>query len=268
MKRKFFSLVPLLAVAAMAIVPAVSQAGPLHWYKGGVKLPANKTQLPYVSWGGKTNLKQLSPAGEINCKGAGAGYIENPEGGGAGKGAVLDASFYECKAPKCEAEVAASPLGGLGFKGQGAAVTYNFPWNLQLTETSLKTGAVPSLKLGKGFAEGYPAKIQEPDGTGTSFGAAGAIGAVVVCEIFPNPEAVAGKESRVGGELPFEGELNPIVGGSLNEGESMSKPMKEEFTGKATGELEDPLGPGAGGYNEGQVKFGGYELQAGLGVKE
>jgi len=278
MNKKFLTrLVPLLAIAAFAVVPATAQALTPHWYKNGSILKA-ATPTPVLTWGGATNLKQESPAGEINCKGAGAGNVENPTGGGPGKGQSEDSSFYECKAPKCEAEIAASPLGKLGFKGQGQAAIYNLPWNNELLGSAEpfeeKIGNPPNGPAGKKpawgseFSEGYPAETKAAAGNGAAWGAPGAIGATIVCEIVPNPEGLSGTglPKRVAGELPFEGELHPLVGGALNEAGNALKPAKAEFIGKPSGELEDPLGPGAGGNNTGQVKFLGYAVQDGVTV--
>jgi len=277
MHRKLFSLAPLLAVVAFAVMPAASRAANPHWYKSGTRL-AEGSKLPIVEFGGAVNLAQESPAGEINCKGVGAGYVENPKGtapntgekGPAGVGKTESSNFYECKEPKCEAEIAASPLGGLGFKGVGFAVAYNLPWNNELLNTAEpfeeRIGAKPSLNFGQGFAEGYPAKQQAPSGTGSAWGAAGAVGAIIGCEISPNPEGTTGPGTRVAAQLPFEGELHPSIGGALNEQGSAGKPAKTEFLGKASGELEDPLGAGNGGSQTGQIKYLGYTTQNGVSV--
>jgi len=219
MNKKVFSLASLVVFAAFAVMAAGAQAAP-HWFKNGLEQPAAKP-IPVMSWGGAVNLKQESPAGEINCKSVGAGFIENtalaPAGEGVGKS--QSSNFYECKAPKCEAEVAASELGKLGFKGVGFAVAYNLPWNNKLEGAAEpfteKIGAEPNgpkaakPAWGAEAAEGYPAKQKEGNGKGAAWGAPGAIGATVGCEISPNPEGLAGtgKPERVAGELPFEGEL-------------------------------------------------------------
>jgi hypothetical protein len=275
MNKKVFSLAFLVVFAAFAVMATGAQAAP-HWFKNGA-IQKEATPVPVMTWGGAINLKQESPAGEINCKAVGAGFVENPTGGGAGTGKSQSSNFYECKEPKCEAEVAASELGKAGFKGVGFAVAYNLPWN-NLLEGEVepfveKIGAVPNgpkaakPAWGGEAAEGYPAKQKEPAGNGAAWGAAGAIGAVVGCEVSPNPEAITGKGTRVVGELPFEGELHPTVGGGLNEAGNALKPAKAEFKGKESGELEDPLGPGAGGNNTGQIKYLGYTVQDSIQVK-
>ena len=251
-----------------------------HWFKNGVRLKEGAT-LPILTWGGATNLAQADPAGETSCKTAGAGTIVNAKGEGeetggngpAGTGQTQSAVYYECKAPKCEAEVAASPLGSLGFKGVGFVQAYNLPWKEELFGSSAPfqefVGSPPSLNLGNGFSEGFPAMSQPPSGTGSVWGAPGAIGMVMGCEVFPNPEGLEGlrKPARVPSEMPLEGELHPLIGGALNEGGAALHPAKIEFAGKTSGELEDPLGPGSGGYDTGQVKYLGYGVQDGITVE-
>ena len=184
---------------AFMTLPASTEHGP-HWVKGGVRLKEGTT-ASVISWGiGGVNLIQEGPAGEINCKTVGAGTIENPDGSGLnveakgppGVGRTLASIFYECKAPKCEAEIAASPLGTLGFKGVGFVQAYNFPWYNELRNPSPPyeeiIGAPGNGNFGQGFPEGFPAKYQAANGLGNSWGASGAIGFVVGCETFPNPE--------------------------------------------------------------------------------
>ncbi len=299
MSKKLFSLAPLLAILAFAVVPAASQAATPHWFKAG-KRQAEGTKVPVMTWGGAVDLAQESPAGFIQCKSVGAGYIENPKGtspntgekGPAGSGATLSSNFYECNGgtPKACEEGVKSKLGALGYVGVPFAIAYNFPWKNELTGTETfeeKIGTTPHALTGgqafglsipalgsEAYAEGFPAKYQAPGGHGAAWGATGAIGAVVGCEIFPNPEGAAalggvtGQPERVGSEseLPFEGELHPLIGGSLNNAASAASPAVTEFTGASSGALEDPLGPGEGGSNKGQIKYLGYESQASISV--
>src|SRR5262245_58009415 len=101
MNRRFLiSLAPLLAIAALAVMPVAAQAETQHWYRNGAKL-AEATVNPIVMWGGKVDLSQTSAGlGEIHCKSAAGGTIENPTGGLAGIGRTNAYVFYECKAPQ------------------------------------------------------------------------------------------------------------------------------------------------------------------------
>ncbi len=260
-----------------------------HWFKGGTRVKEG-TRLAVVSWGSAVNVTQNGPNGEISCKTVSAGYVENPLGaisrtgeeGPAGAGATEASSYYECGAPQCEAEIAASSLAALGYRGVGFAVAYNLPWAAELLNASApyeeRIGARPDGNLGAGFPEGFPAISQPPSGLGGSWGAGGAIGMVTGCEIFPNPEGQVatepgpalhpGEPARVRYETPFEGELHPLIGGPLNSIPSAGDPAMVEFTGKASGELEDPSGPGLGGVDAGSLRYLGYETQSPVSVAE
>jgi subtilase family protein len=260
-----------------------------HWFKGGTRLKEG-SRLAVVSWGVAVNVTQKGPAGELSCRTVSAGYVENPPGttgrtgeeGPAGAGATEAEAYYECRAPQCEAEIASSSLAALGYRGVGFAVAYNLPWRAELLNASPpyeeRIGARPDGNLGAGFAEGFPARSQPPGGLGGSWGAEGAMGMVTGCEIFPNPEGKvptepgpalhAGAPARVWDETPFEGELHPLIGGPLNSAASATNPAVIEFTGKASGELEDPSGPGLGGVDTGNVKYLGYETQSSVSVAE
>ncbi len=249
---------------------------PAHWFKSGTKLKQG-TVVPVIYWGTAVNVSLSSGAGVINCKTVSSGNIENPVGGGSGVGQTLAADYYECKQPKCESEIAESPLGGLGYRGVGFAQAYNLPWNDQITGSAPnieeRIGAPAGGNLGQGFAEGYPASSQAPDGQGTAWGSKGAIGLIAGCQIYPNPEGapalggVSGSPSRVASETPFEGELRPEIGGSLNGAVSASNPAQIRFAGSASGELQDNLGPGNGGVGSGNLKYLGYATQSPIKVE-
>jgi len=323
--KKLLALAPLLAiVASFAVMPGVAQAKEKagkackasaggtcipHWFKKPGERLTEGERLPVIGWGVQgANLKQKSAAGEINCKTVGSGIVENPVGstgateehfgisGPAGVGQSITASFYECVEPACEAAIAASPLGGLGFVGIGFAVGQNFPWNENLIEgkpTKLgafeKTiGAPGNGNFGKGFAQGYPAETSfqsgnagrggpgspanEPPGGG--WGAAGAVGAIVGCEIFPNPEGltgVTGSPKRVAFEEHDESEgptgttgLHAEVGGALNSS-NLGAPGEYVLNGAASGFIAtEKTGPAT---QEGSIKSEGYGQQL-VGVKE
>jgi hypothetical protein len=78
-----------------------------HWYKNGVRLEEGaladpgSAGLDVIEWG--TLTLSNATTGAFKCETAVGGDIENPTGGGAGKG-VFDAfSAYDCVAPTCEA---------------------------------------------------------------------------------------------------------------------------------------------------------------------
>ncbi len=249
---------------------------PAYWYKSGVRLKPG-VSVPIVLWGNAMDVSLGGGVSEISCKTVASGSVENPSGGGTGVGEMLATSYYECKQPRCEAEIAESALGGLGYRGVGFAVAYNLPWRNELAGASSRIedriGASGDGNLGAGFPEGYPALSQPPAGHGTPWGAAGAIGLITGCEVFPDPEGaaalggVSGQPQRVASEVPLEGELRPEIGGALNDGDSAANPAQVHFNGKASGELADPLGPGNAGIVTGNLKYLGYATQSPIKVE-
>jgi hypothetical protein len=220
------------------VTSVAAQAELKHWNRNGVKL-AEGTVVPIVMYGGKVNLSQKDALGEINCKTVAGGTIENPTGGGAGTGRSNSASFYECKAPECEAEV----LKATGLEGRGTATTQNNPgatkepafpgWSNRLEESEV--AGVSSVRE----------KIGEPFETFKSPSPPGMIRETVICEIAVNQMHVE--------EAIAEGELKPEIGvakaGNLN-GSSAAKPSTIKFSGASTGELGGPF--------SGSLKYLGY----------
>jgi hypothetical protein len=95
MKKKLgITFVPLLAVAAFAVMPAAAQATTPHWtvdgvYQTGVSTPAN--------WWGELSLigvKGGVPGSSITCDTGGIVTIENPLSGTAGIGETEVAMFW------------------------------------------------------------------------------------------------------------------------------------------------------------------------------
>jgi len=277
MTRKIFGLAPLLAIVVFAM-PTAAQAKP-HWFTNTGSRLAEKVQFATIAWGTGTNLKQESAAGEINCKTVGAGFIENPLGttgnkgasGPAGQGQAQAASFYECKAPECEAKVKkAVEKGELppGVVGVGQAVGQNFPWHEELNESNpaggegefgKQIGVKGNGNYGAGFPEGYPAAAQAANGKGTPWGEHFAIGAIVICELSPNLEGAAGTglPPRVLGEISFEGEQKTSIGGGLNNVPTTSVPAEYQEVGAASGALPSNT-PGVEGIQTGKIKYMGY----------
>src|ERR1700678_1562567 len=102
MGKKLVSVIPLLAVVAFAMVPAVAQAATKEpsskaaRYQSelfgssaatGSTIPGGE-QVPTITWGNLTLTGQQTGS-EISCHNAIGGYVENPtvaNGGGAGVG--------------------------------------------------------------------------------------------------------------------------------------------------------------------------------------
>jgi len=100
-KRLLAILAPVIAVVALAAVPAVSQAAP-HYYRNGVLIPEG-TKVPVLEWG-RLNLEpEPRLTGGQTCASVAGGYVENPEDGGAGIGAIEDLATYDCEFYECPA---------------------------------------------------------------------------------------------------------------------------------------------------------------------
>jgi hypothetical protein len=243
-KKLFIGLAPLLAIAAFAMMPVAAQAATQHWYKERVRLPEGES-APIVTVGNKVNVSQNSALGEINCRGVGGGIIENPVGGGAGVGRTNSSTFYECKAPLCEAEI----MTKVGLPGRATITTQNNP-------AATKEPAVPgwSNVLEESTVAGVSSvreKIGEPFVTFKTPSPPGMIRETADCLIAPT--------GQVAVEAIFEGELKPEIGvtktGNLN-GKSATRPSQVNFSGASTGALHSQV---AGELTlTGNLKFVGY----------
>jgi len=237
MNKKLLSLAPLLAIAAFAVSPAVSQAVTPHFYKSNNELAPgnpegdiNSPGLDVVAW---QTLTLTSAAGTAICENAFLGDVWNPTGGGAGKAAVDAFAVVDCQAEACEGASVGSklelkPEGLTGFKG--------VPTEFNEWEAELLPGTAPfRLRVGnkkKTAAEG---------GTGTEPAEAEKrIQFALEC-------AVAGIV------IKFHGELTPL----LKPGSGTSAPSKIEFDG-SSGALESTAGAAT---TSGFLKVFGYEAQ-------
>jgi len=103
MKRKFLiSLAPVLAIAALAVVPMAAQAAtPPHYFVNGLR--AGVTPVTTIGWGTITlKATEGSPAGaNLVCHNSAAGTLFNPAPGGAegpaGEGLVQVFATYDCE---------------------------------------------------------------------------------------------------------------------------------------------------------------------------
>jgi len=98
-KKVLISLVPLVVTAAFAASPAASLAAS-HYFKNNVLIKEG-TQVPVISWGTLTLSNEAT--GSVTCQNAASGYVENPAGGGAGKGLTQTFTPYNCVSAGCPA---------------------------------------------------------------------------------------------------------------------------------------------------------------------
>jgi hypothetical protein len=129
-KKLWMGLVPVLA--ALALMPAAAQAAP-HYYKNGALMPEGE-KVPVVEWGKLTFHAEPSLAAGTTCENIAGGYVENPVGGGAGLGATLRFTTYNCNNVECpsgEVEV-----GGKKYEKEFEIVSNpnRFPWPSTLEE--------------------------------------------------------------------------------------------------------------------------------------
>jgi hypothetical protein len=121
-KKLYAAFVPLFAVAAFAVLPAVAQAQP-HWYScekghkefkdafckegssagpfGWVRIPVGNP-VNFTLEGAPTITYHIL-GGEFTCSDKGKGTIENPVGGGAGTDSITEFVNTECapSVPPC-----------------------------------------------------------------------------------------------------------------------------------------------------------------------
>jgi hypothetical protein len=234
---------------------------PAHWFVGlggSSQLPPNSDRLaegkrlPIITWGGATDLSQESEASSIHCKTVGAGYVENPTGGGDGRGQARLSEYYECHG-SCESQVAAAkgPGGALeGVPGEGvaSAVAEALPWNYELF---IEPGNKSS---------GIEERVGGPPGS------PGEILTTTYCKVEPSGIVMSA--------VQFEGEVHPSVGPGFNGGGTVENPASAHFNPNPTspeysGELpSQALAVGGGARIEGSVRFEGYATNAYIRVKE
>jgi hypothetical protein len=134
MSKKFFiGLAPLLALAALAVMPVAAQANPPHFtLESKTKLIPAGEPTPVVSWG-VLALTNETTGGKVECHNVVGATVENPGSGATGPaGTVKTESFdpYNCKSAACEG---AAPGAFITVKAE------NLPWAGKL-ENATKAG--------------------------------------------------------------------------------------------------------------------------------
>jgi hypothetical protein len=101
-KKLYAAFLPLLAVAAFAVMPAVAQAQP-HWYSNGKLIKAG-TNVAVTTHSTPAGLSLKALGVDIVCTVKDKGTIKNPVGGGAGEDSITEFVNTECKpsVPPCE----------------------------------------------------------------------------------------------------------------------------------------------------------------------
>jgi len=246
MNKKLLSLAPLLAIAAFAVMPAVSQAAVGHWFKqhseiapGNPEGDENSPGVDIVAW---QTLTLTSSVGTATCENAFLGDVYNPSSpvGAAGKATVDAFSVVDCVAPACEGAAVGSklelkPEGLTGFKG--VPTEFN-EWEAELI------GAGPEFRLRVGnkkktTAEGGTPTENEEAAKRIQFGLECAVAGIVI---------------------KFHGELTPLLKTGTAQG---TAPSKVNFDA-GSGALESSAGTAT---TSGELKAFGYEDGAIIGTK-
>jgi hypothetical protein len=124
MNRRFLGLAPLLAVIALATLPAVSQAEP-HWYLGSAPLKAGKKMS--VKTEGKLLFSIPGTTIQVSCAVKDVEVLLNPIGGGAGVDSMKSFKLSSCGPNPC-------PVLASGKQGTLKVNSLKLPWASRLVE--------------------------------------------------------------------------------------------------------------------------------------
>ena len=101
-KKPYAAFVPLLAVMALALIPAAAQAEmkSTHWYSNGTLIKAG-TKVAITSQSASLVQTDVNPASPLfgtkwTCVEDNKGFVENPIGGGAGIDSITSITFSSC----------------------------------------------------------------------------------------------------------------------------------------------------------------------------
>jgi hypothetical protein len=132
-KKLYAAFVPLLAVAAFAVMPAMAQAAEPHWYSNGTLIGSTKVAVSTHSTPAGLSLTALGNT--ITCTVEDDGYIWNPTGGGAGLDEIASFTNSACGpvTPTCAAGETLSLIALNSTNGQPVGVT---PWPTHLAAGS------------------------------------------------------------------------------------------------------------------------------------
>jgi hypothetical protein len=133
-KRLLIGIAPMLAVAALALEPAVANAA-AHYYRNGSSTPIPEGEkVPILEWGKLTLEPEPTGCDCTTCDNSAGGYIENPIGGGSGAGKILRFATWNCTNGECPAgEI---EVGGKKYEKEFEIIypLQDFPWPSVLAE--------------------------------------------------------------------------------------------------------------------------------------
>jgi hypothetical protein len=93
-KKLYAAFLPVLAIAAFAVLPAVAQAQP-HWYSNGKIIKAG-TKVAVTTHSGPKGLDFMGAGETFTCVVKDKGTVTNPTGGGAGVDEITEFENISC----------------------------------------------------------------------------------------------------------------------------------------------------------------------------
>ena len=137
MHRRFLGLAPLLAVAVLAVAPAVSQAEP-HWYMGSTPLKEGKKMV--VKTEGKLLFSIPGTTIQVSCGVKDVEVLLNPVGGGAGVDVMKSFKLSSCGPNPC-------PVLASGKQGPLKVNALKLPWASRLVEVPPIADEISGIEL-------------------------------------------------------------------------------------------------------------------------
>jgi hypothetical protein len=137
-----------------------------YWYLNGTKVGEEVVPNPEpILWWGTLTLTNAS-TGTLKCETLAGARVENPVGGGAGKGVIEDFTPFNCVAPACEAA-----------GGKAEAFSEKVQWtSVLIEEASLVRDKLEGIRLGV-LCAASKLQVQFRGSLKPSFGGGGLIGA-------------------------------------------------------------------------------------------
>jgi len=136
-RRVLAALVPLLAVAVCAVVPAVAQATEPHWYVNSILLTKKKTVRTEA---GLTIGPVPGTTITVSCKLKDVETLENPTSGGAGVDVMKVFKATSCGPNPC-------PVNAAGVQGALKVNSLGLPWATKLVEVPPIADEIAGIKL-------------------------------------------------------------------------------------------------------------------------
>jgi hypothetical protein len=135
-KKLCIGLAPLLAIAALVVMPVAAQAAP-HYYVNGIRT-SEAVSTPILGWGIVTIEPLGTPLRDVNsaCEYSAGATVQNPgtgETGPAGRGAINNFSSWNCANANCPPGEVEVPAGsGKKYQREYTVNAEKLPWSQEL----------------------------------------------------------------------------------------------------------------------------------------